>query len=59
MLKGETLLTFKQFLETQDPNIDPEKASISYAEYKREFTIRQTQKFYSQHKDEDWFEMEF
>jgi len=51
----DTLLTFKQYLETQDPNIDPEEATRRYATYKTEHTSKQLGKFFAAHKLDEWF----
>ena len=48
------MMTFKQFLNAQDDNIDDTEAVQKYKEYKLEFRKTQTSDFFQQHKDEEW-----
>jgi len=54
-INGDVLLSFKQFLDTQDSHIEESEASRRYNLYKNEFTAKQLQKFYAAHKTEEWF----
>lgn len=48
------LLSFKQFLTTQEDNIDDQEAVKKYNEYKLEFKKGQLSDFFLAHKDEEW-----
>jgi len=49
------MMTFKNFLAKQDDNIDDEEAVKEYATYKLKFKTEQLNKFFADHKDEEWF----
>lgn len=49
------MLTFKQFLNAQDDNIDDMEAVKKYQEYKLEFRKTQLGDFFQQHKEEEWY----
>ena len=49
------LLSFKQYLQDQDDNIDQEEAVKRYTEYKTDFKKTQIAEFFTAHKDEEWF----
>ncbi|KAK3699552.1 hypothetical protein QZH41_003926 [Actinostola sp. cb2023] len=53
--QGPVMLTFKQFLNAQDDNIDDMEAVKKYQEYKLEFRKTQLGDFFQQHKEEEWF----
>ncbi|XP_071855335.1 serrate RNA effector molecule homolog isoform X2 [Apostichopus japonicus] len=53
------LLSFKQFLTTQEDNIDDQEAVKKYNEYKLEFKKGQLSDFFLAHKDEEWFKMKY
>ena len=48
------MMTFKQFLATQDEGIDPSEATKKYNDYKLDFKKRQISDFFNAHKDEEW-----
>ena len=49
------MMTFKQFLGSQDDNISDEEAMKRYNDYKTDFRKQQIKEFFLQHKDEDWY----
>ncbi|MFH4979600.1 hypothetical protein AB6A40_006309 [Gnathostoma spinigerum] len=53
------MMTFKRFLSTQDDAITDEEAISKYSEYKMEFKRQELQKFFSTHKDEEWFRLKY
>ena len=53
--QGPVMLTFKQFLNAQDDNIDDMEAVKKYQEYKLEFRKTQLGDFFQQHKEEEWY----
>ena len=48
------MMTFKQFLSSQDDNITDEEAIKKFSDYKVEFRKRQINEYFVQHKDEEW-----
>ena len=48
------LLTFKRFLATQDDDISDEDAIKKYNEYKLEHKRHQLERFFRNHKEEEW-----
>jgi len=48
------MMTFKQFLSSQDDNITDEEAIKKFGDYKVEFRKQQINEFFVQHKDEEW-----
>ena len=53
--QAPSMMTFKQFLNAQDDNIDDMEAVKKYQEYKVEFRKTQMSDFFQQHKDEEWY----
>lgn len=51
------MMTFKQFLSSQDDGIDDQEAVKKYNEYKLEFKRQQINEFFLNHKDEEWFKL--
>ncbi|XP_042908669.1 serrate RNA effector molecule homolog [Parasteatoda tepidariorum] len=51
------MMTFKQFLSSQDDGIDDQEAVKKYNEYKLEFKRQQINEFFMNHKDEEWFKL--
>ncbi|XP_055935385.1 serrate RNA effector molecule homolog isoform X1 [Argiope bruennichi] len=51
------MMTFKQFLSSQDDGIDDQEAVKKYNEYKLEFRRQQINEFFLNHKDEEWFKL--
>ncbi|GIY28611.1 hypothetical protein CEXT_239862 [Caerostris extrusa] len=51
------MMTFKQFLSSQDDGIDDQEAVKKYNEYKLEFKRQQINEFFLNHKDEEWFRL--
>lgn len=49
------MMTFKQFLGSQDDNISDEEAMKRYNDYKTDFRKQQIKEFFLQHKEEDWY----
>ena len=49
------MMTFKQFLSSQDDGIDDQEAVKKYNEYKLEFKRQQINEFFLNHKDEEWY----
>ena len=49
------MMTFKQFLSSQDDNITDEEAIKKFGDYKVEFRKQQINEFFVQHKDEEWY----
>ncbi|XP_066268744.1 serrate RNA effector molecule homolog isoform X2 [Branchiostoma lanceolatum] len=54
-----TMMTFKQFLGTQEDSIDDQEAIRKYNEYKVEFRRKQLEEFFIAHKEEEWFRSKF
>ena len=52
---GPMMMTFKQFLNAQEDNIDDMEAVKKYQEYKLEFKKTQMADFFTQHKEEEWY----
>lgn len=48
------MLTFKKFLATQDDSLTDEEAIEKYKEYKLEFKRQEYEKYFQQHRDEEW-----
>lgn len=48
------MLTFKQFLASQDDGIDDQDAVKKYADYKTDFKRLQLEEFFKAHKEEEW-----
>lgn len=48
------LLTFKKFLATQDESITDDEAIAKYMEYKLDFKKQELDKYFQQHKSEEW-----
>jgi hypothetical protein len=48
------MLSFKQFLAQQDDNISDEDAIKRYNDYKLDFKRTQINKFFLDHRDEEW-----
>lgn len=51
----KSMLTFKQFLSSQDDNIGVEEAVRRYSDYRADFKRHQISEFFVQHKDEEWY----
>ena len=49
------MMTFKQFLNAQEDNIDDMEAVRKYQEYKLEFKKTQMADFFMRHKEEEWY----
>jgi hypothetical protein len=48
------MMSFKQFLSSQDDNITDEEAIKKYNEYKVDFKKQQINEFFLAHKEEEW-----
>ena len=48
------MMTFKQFLASQDDHISDEEAIKKFNEYKMDFKKQQIQEFFSAHKEQEW-----
>ena len=48
-------MSFKNFLQDQEDNIDQEEAVKRYNEYKNDFKKTQIAEFFTTHKDQEWF----
>ncbi|KAK2165819.1 hypothetical protein LSH36_45g11011 [Paralvinella palmiformis] len=53
------MMSFKQFLSTQDDNITDEEAIRKYNEYKIDFKKQQINEFFLAHKEEEWFKAKY
>ncbi|XP_077867371.1 serrate RNA effector molecule homolog [Saccoglossus kowalevskii] len=53
------MMTFKQFLASQDDSIDDQEAVRKYNEYKIEFKRQQISDFFLAHKEEEWFRSKY
>lgn len=53
------VMTFKQFLGSQDDSIDDQEAVKKYNEYKLEFRRQQINEFFLNHKEEEWFKSKY
>ena len=53
-LSQPAMMTFKQFLSSQDDCIDDQDAVKKYADYKTDFKRQQLEEFFKNHKDEEW-----
>ena len=50
------MMSFKQFLQSQDDNITDEEAIRKFNDYKLDFKRQQIHEFFLQHKDEEWWD---
>ena len=48
------MMSFKQFLNSMDDNIDDMESVKKYQEYKVDFRKTQIADFFTTHKDEEW-----
>uniref|UniRef100_A0A1E1XKC0 Serrate RNA effector molecule homolog n=1 Tax=Amblyomma sculptum TaxID=1581419 RepID=A0A1E1XKC0_AMBSC len=53
------MMTFKQFLSSQDDLIDDQEAVRKYNEYKMDFRRQQLNEFFVNHKEEEWFKSKY
>ncbi|XP_077487613.1 arsenic resistance protein 2 isoform X1 [Amblyomma americanum] len=53
------MMTFKQFLSSQDDLIDDQEAVRKYNEYKMDFKRQQLNEFFVNHKEEEWFKSKY
>jgi hypothetical protein len=54
------LLTFRKFLNTQDDAIlTDEEAIAKYTEYKTEFMRQECERYFHEHKDDEWFRLKY
>jgi hypothetical protein len=53
------MLSFKLFLQQQEDNISDEDAIKRYNDYKLEFKRTQINKFFLDHRDEEWFKSRY
>lgn len=53
------MMTFKQFLSSQDDTIDDQEAVRKYNEYKMDFRRQQLNEFFVNHKEEEWFKSKY
>ncbi|CAN7988874.1 unnamed protein product [Ixodes hexagonus] len=53
------MMTFKQFLGSQDDGIDDQEAVRKYNEYKMDFRRQQLNEFFVNHKEEEWFKSKY
>ncbi|KAL1419139.1 hypothetical protein MTO96_005250 [Rhipicephalus appendiculatus] len=53
------MMTFKQFLGSQDDSIDDQEAVRKYNEYKMDFRRQQLNEFFVNHKEEEWFKSKY
>jgi hypothetical protein len=51
--------TFKKFLATQDESISDEEAISRYLDYKADFKKRECQRYFQEHKNEEWYFCDF
>ncbi|XP_038051864.1 serrate RNA effector molecule homolog isoform X2 [Patiria miniata] len=56
---GPHIMSFKQFLASQDDMIDDTEAVRKYNEYKVEFRRTQLSEFFLAHKEEEWFRSKY
>ena len=49
------MMSFKQFLSSQDDNITDEEAIKKFNEYKLDFKRQQIKEFFEQHRSEEWY----
>merc|ERR1719153_118524 len=49
------MMSFKEFLQTQDDSITEEDSLTNYREYKTQFRRQVLATFFNAHKDEEWF----
>lgn len=52
---GKRLMSFKDFILTQNNDIDEQQALTRYSDYKTDFTRKQIDKFFKEHMEEEWF----
>lgn len=52
---GKRLMSFKDFIISQNNDINEQEALMKYSEYKTEFTKSQIDKFFKEHQEEEWF----
>eukprot|EP01018_Ginkgo_biloba_P028539 Gb_07578 [translate_table: standard] len=53
-IRGEGLMTYKQFITEVEDDISPAEAQHRYEEYKTEYIATQKNAFFEAHKDEEW-----
>ncbi|CDW52636.1 serrate RNA effector molecule [Trichuris trichiura] len=53
------MMTFKQFLSSQDDYITDEEAMKKYQEYKLDYRKQQLHAFFLAHKEQEWFRMKY
>uniref|UniRef100_A0A5S6PZ73 Serrate RNA effector molecule homolog n=1 Tax=Trichuris muris TaxID=70415 RepID=A0A5S6PZ73_TRIMR len=53
------MMTFKQFLSSQDDMISDEEAIKKYQDYKLDYRKQQLHAFFLAHKDQEWFRMKY
>jgi len=53
------MMSMKQFIAAQDENITDSEATKRYSEYRVEFHRQQITEFFTQHKDEEWYDASF
>ncbi|XP_033123348.1 serrate RNA effector molecule homolog isoform X2 [Anneissia japonica] len=56
---GSSMMTFKQFLASQDDTIDDQEAVRKYNEYKVDFRRTQLSEYFLAHKDQEWFRTKY
>ena len=49
------MLTFKQFMNSQDDHISDVEAVRKFSDYKTDFQKQQINEFFLQHKEEEWY----
>jgi len=50
------MMSMKQFIAAQDENITDSEATKRYSDYRTEFRRQQINEFFTQHKDEEWYD---
>lgn len=53
------MLSFKQFINSQDDNITDVEAVKKFGDYRTDFSKQQINEFFLLHKDEEWFRMKY
>ncbi|XP_071960055.1 serrate RNA effector molecule homolog isoform X2 [Antedon mediterranea] len=56
---GSSMMTFKQFLASQDDTIDDQEAVRKYNDYKVDFRRTQLSEYFLDHKDQEWFRTKY